>query len=263
MDHVISRDGTKIALTREGAGPGVVLVGGGLDDGAENAPLAAVLAQRFTVVNYARRGRGASSDTPPYAVEREVEDLAAVIGAAGGAAHVFGTSSGGALVLEAAASGLPITSIAVYEVPFDMGEDWPRLWRAYVERVTLAVAENRRADAVELFMRLAETPDEEIVGLRASPWWENLLALAPSLAQDAACLGTGQPRRLGEITQPALVLTGDARDPAAPRWIRALDPAADALVAGIAGARRGTLAGQPHTPDPDVLAAALAEHFTS
>ncbi|WP_344876429.1 alpha/beta hydrolase [Allokutzneria multivorans] len=260
---MISRDGTKIAVTREGVGPGVVLVGGGLDDGAENAPLAAVLAERFTVVNYARRGRGGSSDSPLYAVEREVEDLAAVIEAAGGAAHVFGMSSGGALVLEAAASGVPIISLAVYEVPFDMGADWPPLWRAYVERVSLAVAENRPDDALELFMRLAETPAEEIVGLRASPWWESLLALAPTLAHDAACLGTGQPRRLAEITQPALVLTGDARYPGSPRWIRALDPAADALASGIASARRGTLAGQSHTPDPGVLAPVLADHFTS
>jgi pimeloyl-ACP methyl ester carboxylesterase len=96
MATVMSRDGTSIAFERAGAGPALVLVGGSLDDGSENAPLAAELARTFTVVNYARRGRGASGDTPPYAVDREIEDLSALVADAGGRAHVVGVSSGGA-----------------------------------------------------------------------------------------------------------------------------------------------------------------------
>lgn len=104
MGHVTSKDGTSIAYERAGRGPAIVLVGGGLDDGSENAPLASALAERFTVYNYARRGRGGSGDTPPYAVSREIEDLDALIAEAGGMAHVYGVSTGGALALEAAAS---------------------------------------------------------------------------------------------------------------------------------------------------------------
>ncbi|MET1007889.1 MAG: alpha/beta hydrolase, partial [Propionibacteriaceae bacterium] len=113
---VTSADGTQIAYQREGSGPAVVLVGGGLDDGSENAVLLPGLAGEFTVYNYARRGRGGSGDTRPYAVERELEDLAALLAAAGGTAHVFGASSGGALALEAAAAGLPIARLVVYDV---------------------------------------------------------------------------------------------------------------------------------------------------
>jgi pimeloyl-ACP methyl ester carboxylesterase len=115
----MSRDGTSIAYDRQGAGPPVILVGGGLDDGSENAPLATELADRFTVYNYARRGRGESGDTSPYAVQRELEDLEALLGLAGGSAGVYGVSSGGMFALEAAATGLAIRRLAVYEVPYD------------------------------------------------------------------------------------------------------------------------------------------------
>src|SRR5687768_4739140 len=103
MDFVTSSDGTRIAFKRLGQGPLVILVTGGLDDGSENAPLAAELASGFTVINYQRRGRGSSGDHQPYAVEREIEDIAALIG--DGTADLFGVSSGGALALEAAAAG--------------------------------------------------------------------------------------------------------------------------------------------------------------
>ena len=119
--RVTSNDGTTIAYDRKGSGPAVVLVGGGLDDGAENAPLVPALAEHFTVYNYARRGRGASGFTEPYAVEREIEDLDALIAEAGGSAHLFGASSGGALALEAAAAGSAIDTIAVWEVPRHLG----------------------------------------------------------------------------------------------------------------------------------------------
>ena len=125
MDHVKSKDGTVIAFDRVGTGPAVILVGGAIDDGAENAPLGPALGDRFTVYNYARRGRGESGDSPPYAVEREIEDLDAIITEAGEGAHVFGASSGGGLALEAAAAGLVIDRLAVYEVPYAMADEGP------------------------------------------------------------------------------------------------------------------------------------------
>ena len=124
MNRVTSKDGTPIAYERIGSGPTVILVGGGLVDPAtgragrwENAPLATALGERFTVYNYDRRGRGDSGDTLPYAVERELEDIEALIAEAGGPAHLYGVSSGSALGLEAAAAGIAIDTLAVYEVP--------------------------------------------------------------------------------------------------------------------------------------------------
>jgi pimeloyl-ACP methyl ester carboxylesterase len=114
LKEIHSIDGTTIAFDRLGDGPPVILVCGGSTDRTANAPLAELLAEHFTVLNYDRRGRGDSGDTLPYAVEREVEDMEAVIAEAGGSAFVYGTSSGGALALEAAASGLAITKLAVW-----------------------------------------------------------------------------------------------------------------------------------------------------
>ena len=130
-------------------------MGGGLDDGSENAPLASKLAQHFTVYNYQRRGRGGSGDTPPYAVEREVEDIAALIARAGGTADLYGVSSGGALVLEAAHAGVAASKLAVYEVPYDTAPDTAEKQRDYRDKLTALLAADRRDEALELFMRLA------------------------------------------------------------------------------------------------------------
>jgi pimeloyl-ACP methyl ester carboxylesterase len=249
--RVTSADGTEIAFERAGDGPAVILVGGGLDDGAENAPLMPELAGRFTVVNYARRGRGESGDVAPYAVEREVEDLAALIAAVGGPAHLFGASSGGALALEAA--GLDVDRIAVYEVPYPVV--MLDAWAAYRSQLAALLAEGGRGDALELFMRLAGSSDEAIAGARAAPVWPALEALAPTLAYDAACLGDGRPpERFAAITSPVLVLTG--ADPGG-----FFGPAADALVATLPHADRRALAGEGHVAAPAALAKVLAEFF--
>jgi pimeloyl-ACP methyl ester carboxylesterase len=152
-------------------------VGGGLDDGSENAALVPELARQFTVFNYARRGRGDSGDIRPYALEREIEDIDALISEAGGSAHLFGASSGGALALEAAAAGLAIDRIAVYEVPYMDNDVAAQQWSEYVTRLTAALADGRRGDAIELFMRLAGSSDEDIAGARASSFWPGLEAL--------------------------------------------------------------------------------------
>jgi pimeloyl-ACP methyl ester carboxylesterase len=264
MSRVTSRDGTSIAYARAGSGPAVILVTGGLDDGSENAPLAAELAERFTAYNYTRRGRGESGDTLPYSLEREIEDIEALVAEAGGSAHLYGVSSGGALVLEAAAAGVAVDRLAVYEVPYNVADDWPRRWREYVERLGSALAEDRRGDALELFMRVADTPDETIAGARSSPYWPGMEAIAHTLAYDAACLGDGQPpaARLAKITQPTLVATGvGGRLPGAAEWARALDDAADAIAASIPQAQRQIVEGQAHVVDPKVLAPVLERFF--
>jgi Alpha/beta hydrolase family len=262
--QVTSTDGTPIVYERLGTGPALILIGGGLDDGAENAPLARELANRYTVVNYARRGRGGSGDGPAYAVEREIEDIDALIGAAGGPAYLYGVSSGGALALQAAAAGLAVERLAVYDVPYDMAEDWPDEWRAYVERLGALLAAGRRGDALELFMRLAESSEQAIGGARSSPYWPGLEAIAHTLAYDAACLGDGRPPAglLATISQPTLVLTGGARAPDAPRWVRALDAAANAIAAAIPHARRQTVEGQAHVAEPAAIVPVLERFFT-
>jgi pimeloyl-ACP methyl ester carboxylesterase/GNAT superfamily N-acetyltransferase len=261
---VTSRDGTSIAYDRQGRGPALILVGGGLVDPAtgrggrwENAPLAAELAEHFTVYNYDRRGREKSGDTLPYAVERELEDLDALIGEAGGSAHLYGVSSGGALAMEAAAAGSTIDRLAVYEVPYMTGDEMSQHWREYVEQLEAALAEDRRGDAVELFMRVAGSSEEQIARARSSPMWPGLETIAHTLAYDAACLGDGLPplARLAEIRQPTLVATGGAAD--------FFEQAADAIAGAIPHAERLIIEGQGHVAEPKTVAAVLERFFRS
>ncbi|MEU6090339.1 alpha/beta hydrolase [Streptomyces sp. NPDC047085] len=253
-----SRDGTSLAYQVTGQGPTVILVCGAMSTGGTVAPLAQRLADRCTAVVYDRRGRGASGDTPPYAVEREVEDLAALIDAVGGDAALFGVSSGGALVLEAAASGLPIRQVAVYEVPFaDFLEGGAAREAAYKENLNKALAEGRRGDAVELFLRLAGLGEQTIQAARESPMWAGMEAVAPSLAYDDAVMGDGLlPReRLAAITVPVLSVAGGA----SPEWMhRAGQAVAEAAPQGI----YRVLEGQTHMVEPDVLGPVLVEFLT-
>jgi thioesterase domain-containing protein len=251
MDTVTSRDGTTLAYDRLGDGPPVVLVSGGSTDRSANAGLAAELAGAHSVYNYDRRGRGDSGDTPPYAVDRELEDLRALLDEAGGSAHLYGASSGGALALEAAAAGLPADRLAVYEVPYFVADELLRRWRDYVEQLGAALAQDRRGEAVELFMRVAGAADD-IPRARSSPMWPGLEAVAHTLAYDAACLGDGRPptERLAAVTQPTLVATGGGQE--------LFEQAADAIAASLPHAQRLTLDGQSHLVDPKALAPVLA-----
>ncbi|WP_130343228.1 alpha/beta fold hydrolase [Herbihabitans rhizosphaerae] len=266
MNRVTSKDGTPIAYERGGSGPAIILVGGGLDDGSENATLVPELAKRFTVLNYARRGRGDSGDTLPYAVDREIEDLNALIGEAGGSAHLFGASSGGALVLEAAAAGVAVERLAVYEVPYATDDDAARYWSHYVTQLTTALSDGRRGEAIELFMQLAGSSADDIAKAHESPMWSHVEGLAHTLAYDAACLGDGRPptTRLATITQPTLVATGGIVDP----HMQGLQPgyfdaAADEITAALPNARRQILEKQTHVAEPRILASILEQFFTS
>lgn len=258
MDTTHSKDGTRIAIDRTGAGPALIHVGGALNDRGSGAALAGLLAPHHTVLTYDRRGRGDSGDTPPYAVEREIEDLAAVIEAAGGSAAVYGMSSGAVLALRAAAQGLPITRIALFEPPFNPAHD-ERLTRAraYGVELTGMLADGRRGDALALFMTAVGMPPETVGRMRGAPMWPALEALAPTLAYDSAVMddaatGAELPEDLlAAVTVPALVLDGGA----SPAWMRDIAR----RVAGLlpAGTHR-TLDGQTHDVDPAVLAPALA-----
>ena len=251
MHRATSADGTIIAYTRAGDGPPLVLVGGALDDGAENAALVPELAHAFTVFNYARRGRGASGDTPPYAVEREIEDLAAVLEAAGGSAAVYGVSSGGALALRAAAAGLPIPRLGLYDVPYIL--DDAHRWDEYVREVGAAVDDGRREDALALFMRVAGVPVDAIAAARGTEAFARSAALAHTLPYDAACIGEGPPPPfLADLTTPTLVASSG--DPF-------FEAAADATAALLPDAERFRFQDQGHVADPMTVAPTLKRFF--
>lgn len=253
----VSRDGTAIAYERIGAGSPVVLVGGAMTTGDGLLPLAAQLSHRFGAVPYDRRGRGASGDTAPFAVAREVEDIAALIDAVGGSAALYGHSSGAALAVHAAASGLPVTGVALYEPPFALDGSGAKERAEYTERLKELLAEDRRGDAVALFMALTGAPLEMIEGARHSPMWPGMEAIAPTLVYDDAALGDGlvPVERLASLSVPVLGIAGGA----SPEWMRqAARNAADAAPDGT----YRVLDGQTHMVDPAVLAPVLTEFFS-
>ena len=256
MNRLTSSDGTTIAFERSGDGPPVILVCGRSTHRTANAPLADLLAELFTVFNYDRRGRGDSGDTAPYAVEREIEDIDAVITAAGGSASVYGTFSGAGLALEAAASGLAITKLALWE-PSYIVEGRPRppadTARIYAE----LVAAGRRGDAVEYFMaKVVGLPPELVAEARKAPWWPAQEALAHTLAYDATIMGDYSlpAERVASVMVATLVIDGGASFP----WIR---KTAQAIADIIPHAQRRTLEGQTHNVAAEAITPVLVEFF--
>lgn len=261
MSNVNSADGTVIAYDRSGSGPALVLVSPAFGDRAGMAPLAAALAPQFSVLTYDRRGRGDSGDTAPYAVEREIEDLAAVVEAAGGSAFAFGHSSGAALVIEAVLAGLPITKMALYEPPYVIDDSRPPLPDDYVATLRTFAEDNRRGDAVEYFWRVAlGMPEQAIAGAKASPMWPFLESMAHTLWYDGAVLRdnvAGKPlpaEWATTITIPTLAIDGAESPPV-------LRNAVAAVVERLPNATRQTLEGQGHGAAPEVLAPVLATFF--
>ncbi len=255
MKTVVSADGTKIAYDQVGDGPPVILVVGAFNDRATGAPLAKALDSRFTVLNYDRRGRGASGDTQPYAVEREVEDLDALIREVGGAARVFGYSSGGNLALEAAARGLNITQLAVYEAPFMVGDDdsRPRPPKDMAGQLAKLVASGRRGDAVELFQtQMVGIPEPVVVQMRNAPFRPALEATAHTLVYEATIVGNLE-LPTAQLT-PTLVVYGGA----SPSF---MGNAAKALAKALREGYVRALEGQSHDIVPAALAPVLLEFF--
>jgi pimeloyl-ACP methyl ester carboxylesterase len=253
METIRSGDGTTIAFDQLGSGPVLVLVAGAVCDRAIDSPLAQPLARHFTVLNYDRRGRGDSGDTQPYSVDREVADIAALLDAAGGSATVLGMSSGAVLAAEAAASGLSIDHLVMWEPPFAIGADGMRRTKEYTDVLADLLAADRRDDALAHFMAHAGLPPKKIDGMRGSPLWPVGLRLAPTLAYDAAVLGDGTMpvARYGGIRVPTLVLSG-SRSPEAMR------DAAVAAARAIPGARHQVLEGQDHNVAGEVIAPVVA-----
>ena len=261
MQRVRSKDGTTIAFDRSGNGPALVLVGGALSNRSAAAPLTELLTPDFTVVAYDRRGRGDSGDTAPYAVEREIEDIDALIRAVGGPAFVLGHSSGAVLALEAAAAGLAIRRLAGYEPPFIVDDGRSPLGEDYAARLGNLISTGRYAQAVEYFLTEAvQVPAEMVEQIHSSPMWPAMEKAAPTILYDFQVMGgnmAGKPlpaRRWASVHQPTLVMAGGA----SPAWIR---HGAQALTAILPNAWYRTLQGQQHGADPAVFAPVLVEFF--
>lgn len=258
-ETAVSADGTPIAFERAGSGPPLVVVGGALADRRFGAGLARRLAGAATVLTFDRRGRGGSGDTPPHRLEREIEDLAAVLEAAGPPAVVYGHSSGGVLALEAAAAGVAMEVLCVYEPPYLLGEASGRLAGDLAARLSGLVAEGRPDEAVVCFLtEAAGEPEAEVAGLRDSPSWQTMRSLAHTLVYDiAVCGGDGavHPERLARIGTPTLVLAGGA----SPDWASA---AVAAVADAVPGAVAATVPGEGHRVSSAALAPVLAALVT-
>ena len=260
MSVITSPDGTTIAYDHAGSGPALILVDGAMCYRAAGPmrPLAALLRDSFTVYTYDRRGRGDSSDTAPYAVAREVEDLRALIAQAGGEAYVYAISSGAALALATAAAGPGIAKLALYEPPFMAEAGDGAGIKEYTERLHELLDAGRRGDAVALFMTTVGIPAQAVAGMRTQPGWATVETIAPTLAYDDEVLGDGTvPRDLAAtIAVPALVLGGGASP-------QSLQRAAKATADALPTAGHRVLDGQTHDVAPDALAPVLVEFFGS
>jgi pimeloyl-ACP methyl ester carboxylesterase len=247
-EFVKSTDGTSIAYDVAGIGPSLVITGGAFNTRHSPGELVGLLAPHFTVYTWDRRGRGDSGDTPPYSVERETDDLAAVIQAAGGAALAYGHSSGAILTLEAAMRGAAMSKIAVYEPPYVPDN------LAAMAGVQPALDAGDPALAALTFVK--GTGAENTDGLTQSPWWPSMVALADTLPYDLALTSDGivPVGRLAAIRQPLLVMDGGA----SPEWAA---NAALAIESAVADGRRRTLQGQGHDVAAAVLAPVLTQFF--
>lgn len=263
MGKVISKDGTEIAFEKQGSGRPVILVDGALCyRGFGPMPgLAKLLELNFTVYTYDRRGRGESGNTQPYALEREVEDLDALIREAGGEASLLGLSSGACLALETAIRlGGKVNKLAMYEAPYNADPGSVQAWREYRKKLDNFVAEDRRGDAATLFMQFVGTPAGQIDGMRQAPVWSTFEAVAPTLPYDATVLGEDRyppVERAARVNVPALVMDGGA----SMAYMPFMHDSATRLAQSIPHAEQRTLEGQRHDVDVNALAPVLVEFF--
>ncbi|MGB9927852.1 MAG: alpha/beta fold hydrolase [Methanosarcina sp.] len=259
MQKVTSKDGTIIAYDRTGKGSGVILIDGALSyrEHSGGRPLAAELSKEFTVITYDRRGRGESTDTKPYAMDREIEDIEALIDEEGGSAYVYGFSSGSVLALRAAAKlREKIAKLVLHESPLDVDDnDAKQSFAEYKKHITELLKEGKNSDAVSFFFA-DMLPAEAIEDMKQSPDWQLMEAVAPTLVYENEVMGDGSiPIEVAKkVTVPTLVLDGDK----SPDFKH---EASDTLAEFILHAQRKTLSGQSTLVSPEVLAPVLKEFF--
>jgi pimeloyl-ACP methyl ester carboxylesterase len=260
MSTVVSKDGTTIAYDRRGQGPALVLVDGALCSRAQGPmpELADALADRFTVYNYDRRGRGESSDvsgSSGYEVAREIEDLAAVIEAAGGSAYVYGSSSGAALALRATAAGLPVEKLVAFEPPYVVDDSRKQIPRNWVEELQSRAPD----DAIKYFFTKGiGLPGILVTVMKLMPAWKQMRAVAHTLPYDAQVVGQnccGEPmdaEQWAPIDQPVLVVNGGK----SPAWMKASNRA---LADAVPGSAHTEIPGQNHMIKASAIAPVIAD----
>ena len=262
MKTVTSKDGTTIAFDQSGQGPVVILVDGALqyrvfDQGMNE--LAELLSQHFTVIHYDRRGRGDSTDTLPYALEREIEDIEAIIDDVGGSAALYGISSGAALAMEAALA-LPdkVSKLVMYEVPYNDDESAQQAWKEYVRQLQGLLDVGRKGDAVGLFMMLVGASPADVEGIKQTPMWPLWESIGHTLAYDhIAALGEDAAvpeERAANVSVPTLVMDGSQSFPF-------MHATAVALAKVMPNAHQRTLEGQTHEVSAEALAPVLIDFF--
>lgn len=264
MKTVTSKDGTTIAYDQSGKGPVVILVDGALQYRAFDqgmAELADLLAKHFTVIHYDRRGRGDSTDSYTFELEREIEDIEALVDEAGGSVFLYGISSGAALALEAAlAVGGKVKKLVMYEPPYNDDANARKSWKEYRQKLKELVAAGRKGDAVGLFMMLVGMPADHLEGMRQHAMWPLWEAVSPTLLYDAVAMGEEASiptKRAAKLAVPTLVMNG-----AGSEW-SFMQGTAVALANAIPNAQHRTLEGQTHEVDSKALAPVLIEFFKS
>lgn len=258
MKTVTSKDGTKIAYDKVGQGPAVIVVLGALNTRKSGANLAKLLAPNFTVINYDRRGRGNSADTAPYAPEREIEDLAALIDEIGEPIYLYGHSSGAAIALEVARN-IPgqVKKLAIYEVPYVVTNGEIKAAKDYDKQLNKLLASGNNDDAVALFIGHVGVSEKQIAAIKRMPMWKGLVAMAPTLAYDSTVLGEGHSlptAHLANITIATLVMHGGKGAPS-------MRDAAQAISQAIPKARLLAVEGQDHGVSPKAMAPTLYDFF--
>jgi pimeloyl-ACP methyl ester carboxylesterase len=253
VDTVLSADGTAIAFEAAGRGPALVIVGGALSTRHSASALARILESRFMVYSYDRRGKGDSGDTPPYAVEREIEDLRAVGLVAGSSACFYGQGSGAAIALEAAERGVPMSKIAVYDPPYrvDLAADQIE---ARAARIDAALEAGSEEEALEIFV--GDSMPDTLGYMKQAAYWPGMVRLAHTLPYDFAIARDGAipPERFAAVGVPALVMNGGD----SPSWE---GRTVEAIVRSIPGAERLTIGGQDDEVDPATIAPFLMDFF--
>jgi pimeloyl-ACP methyl ester carboxylesterase len=254
----ISKEGTAIAYEKIGMGPSIILVNGALSHRKSQGvkELAVMLAKNFTVIFYDRRGRGESTDTKPYAIKKEIEDIETLVEDAGGSVYLYGASSGAALALLAAEKLGPekITKLALYEPPY--GSDTKQEFAKEKKKANELVADGKPGDAVMFFMERRGLSPGELAGIKKSPEWNDLVAIGHTLVYDFEVLGDGTvPIDVAKnITIPTLVMDGE-------KSFDFMHVTADTIGKIIPGAVRKTIKDQTHAVSPEALAPVLLEFF--
>jgi pimeloyl-ACP methyl ester carboxylesterase len=262
MSTVTSPDGTVIGYDRYGGGPAVIFIGGAATyraiDEAVTQTARRLAAQGFTAVDYDRRGRGASGDNQPWALDREVEDVAELIKVAGGAAALCSNSSGADIALAAATAGVGVTALVLYEPPFFAGASFD----AHLAALRPMLADGRNDEAMRYNLTSVIGLPPDVVDVMAqAPWWAAMVAVAPTLVYDHTAtheinVDPDWRRRWAGVTVPAIVCSGDQTFPGMPE-------AADAVAAALPNASRRILPGQGHRSAPEALVPVLLEFLKS